>query len=168
MDGNSGKKNKGKDYRYRGDDNQRGKAVRFCLTQAPVAMLLEQTDGYKMGKPGEETAKEHIFLFIDDLKVYQENHKKQEITNKFIIKANMDTGAVYGVKKCAEIVSKNGKTIKGEGLEVLEERIKALDSNQNEVYKILGCQQGQNIDVKKGDGESKKGDKNKIRKEPER
>ena len=36
---------------------------------------------------------------------------------------------------------KNGKMIKEEGIEVLEERMKALDSNQNEVYKFLGCEQ---------------------------
>ena len=55
-------------------------------------------------------------LFIDELKVYQENHKRLEIVNELIIKASMDTGAVYGVKKCAEIVLKNGKIIKGEEL----------------------------------------------------
>ena len=61
----------------------------------------------------------------------------------------MGTGAVYGVKICAEIVFKNGKMIKGEGLGVLEERMKALDPNQNEVYKFLGCEQGEEIDVNK-------------------
>ena len=35
------------------------------------------------------------------------------------------------------IVFKNGKMMKGEGLELLEERMKALDPNQNKVYKFL-------------------------------
>ena len=35
--------------------------------------------------------------------------------------------------------------IKGEGLEVLEERMKALDPNQNEVYKFLGCEQEEKL-----------------------
>ena len=48
----------------------------FCLTEVPVAMLLEQTDGYKMGKPGEQNHKRTHCLFIDDLKVYQENDKE--------------------------------------------------------------------------------------------
>ena len=39
--------------------------------------------------------------------------------------------------------------IKGEGLGVLEERMKALDSDQNEVYKFLGYEQEEKIDVKK-------------------
>ena len=123
--------------------------VGFCLTEVPVAMLLEQTDGYKVGKPGERNHKRTHSLFIDDLKVYQENHKKLETENELIVKASMDTGAVYGVKKCAEIVFKNGKMIKGEGLEVLEERMKASDPNQNEVYKFLGCKQGEKLMLKR-------------------
>ena len=66
-----------------------------------------------------------------------------------IVKASMDAGACYGVKKCAEVIFKNGKLVKGERLVVLEERMKALDLEQNEVYKFLGCEQGNKIDVKK-------------------
>ena len=54
--------------------------------------------------------------------------------NEMIVKASMDTGACYGVKKCAEIVFRNGKMIKGEGLDVLEEKMDALDPNKNEIY----------------------------------
>ena len=78
----------------------------FCLTEVPVVMLLGQTDSHKMGKPGERNHKRTQFLFIDDLKVYQANQEKLEISNELIVKASMDTGAVYGVKKCAEIVFK--------------------------------------------------------------
>ena len=53
---------------------------------------------------------------MDDLKIYQENHQKLEIVNEMIVKASMDTGACYGVKKCAEVVFRRGKMIKGEGL----------------------------------------------------
>ena len=56
-----------------------------------------------------------------------------------IVKAGMDTGACYGVKKCAEIVFKRGTMIKGEGLAVLDEKMEALDPNKNEIYKFLGC-----------------------------
>ena len=41
------------------------------------------------------------------------------------MKASMDTGACYGVKKCAEIAFKKGKMIRGEGLTVLEEKMEA-------------------------------------------
>ena len=88
-------------------------------------------------------------LFIDDLKTYQENQQKLEIANETIVKASMDTGGCYGVKKCAEIVFKKGKMIKGEGLTVLEEKMKALDPNKNEIYTFLGCEQANKIDVKR-------------------
>ena len=61
----------------------------------------------------------------------------------------MDTGACYGVKKCAEIVFRKGKMVKGEGLSVLEEKMDALDPNKNEIYKFLGCEQADKIDVRR-------------------
>ena len=91
-----------------------------------------------MGQPGERSVKRTHSLFIDGLKVYQENHKKLEIVNEIIVKASMDTGACYGVTKCAEVVFKNGKMVEGDGLTVLEEKMKALDPVQNEIYKFLG------------------------------
>ena len=61
----------------------------------------------------------------------------------------MDTGACYWVKKCAEIVYRKGKMVKGEGLSVPEEKMKALDPERNDVYKFLGCEQSDDTDVKK-------------------
>ena len=122
--------------------------VGFCLTEVPVSMLLEETDGYKMGQKDDERVKRTHSLFIDDLKTYQENQQKLEIANETIVKASMDTGACYGVKMCAEIVFKKGKMIKGEGLTVLEEKMKALDPNKNEIYTFLGCEQANKIDMK--------------------
>ena len=112
-------------------------------------MFLEETDGYKMGSPGERMIKRTHSLFIDDLKVYQESHKKLEIVNEIIVKVSSDTGACYGVKKCAEVVFKDGKMIKGMGLDILQEKMRALDPNENEIYKFLGCEQGDKIDVKR-------------------
>ena len=123
--------------------------VGFCLTEVPVSMLLEETDGYKMGQKDEEGVKRTHSLFIDDLKTYQENQQKLEIANEMIVKPSMDTGACYGVKKCAEIVFKKGKMIKGEGLTVLEEKMEALDPNKNEIYTFFGCEQANKIDVER-------------------
>ena len=61
----------------------------------------------------------------------------------------MNTGACYGVKKCVEIIFRKGKTIKGEGLAVFGEKMDALDSNKNEIYKFLGYEQADKIDVKR-------------------
>ena len=49
--------------------------------------------------------------------------------NEMIVKASMDTGACYGLKKQSEVVFRKGKMIKGEGL--------ALDPNKNEIHKFL-------------------------------
>ena len=122
--------------------------VGFCLTEIPIAMLMEETDGYRMGAPGERDIKRTHSFFIDDLKVYQESHEKMQIVNETIVKASMDTGACYGVNKCAEIVFKEGKMVKGEGLAVLDERMKTLDPSKDEFYKFLGCEQKDKIDAK--------------------
>ena len=81
--------------------------------------------------------------------MYQENHQKLELKNETIVKASMDTGACCGVNKCAEIVFRKGKMVKGEGLPVMEEKMKALDPERSDVYKFLGCEQSNDIDVKK-------------------
>ena len=57
-------------------------------------------------------------LFVDDLKIYQENHQKLEVVNEMIVKASMDTGSSYGVKTCAEMMCRRGEMIKGEGFTV--------------------------------------------------
>ena len=84
-----------------------------------------------MGRKGEERLKRTHSLFVDDLKIYQENHQKLRIMNEMIVKASMDTGGCYGVKKCAEIVFRRCTMIKGGGLTVLEDKIEALDPNKN-------------------------------------
>ena len=124
-------------------------SVGFCCTEMPVMMLLEETDGYKMRPPGNRMIKRTHSLFIDDLKTYQQNHQKLEMANEILVQASMDTGAIYAVKKCAEIVFKKGKMVQGEGLHILQERMKALDPKENEVYKFLGCEQAEEIDRKK-------------------
>ena len=60
----------------------------------------------------------------------------------------MDTGMCYRVKKCAEIVFRKGEVfIKGEGLAVSEEKMDALDSNNNGIYNFLGFEQADKIDI---------------------
>ena len=48
-----------------------------------------------MGKCGERRLKRTHSLFIDDLKVYQENHKRLEVVNEMIVQASHDTGAQH-------------------------------------------------------------------------
>ena len=59
--------------------------VGFGLTEVPITMMLEETDGYKLGKAAQrETKRTHSF-FIDDLKLYQRNHAKWEIANEITV-----------------------------------------------------------------------------------
>ena len=69
--------------------------VGFCLTGVLISLLTEETDGYTMGQRDKERVKRKHSIFIDDLKIYQENHRKLEVVNEMILLASMDTGACY-------------------------------------------------------------------------
>ena len=122
--------------------------VGFCITEIPVCILLQHSRGYRMGEPGNRVIKRTHSLFVDDLKVYQESHKALKIVNEIIVQASHDTGACYGVSKCAEIIYQNGKMVRGEGLQVLEERMKMMNPDENEIYKFLGIKQADGIKTK--------------------
>ena len=112
--------------------------VGFCLSEVPVCKLLQETKGYRMCQPEKREIKRTHSLFIDDLKVYQEIHKILKDVNETIVQTSHDTGACYGVVKCAEIIFERGKMVKGGGLQVLQERIKIMDPDYKEIYKFLG------------------------------
>ena len=84
-------------------------------------------------------------LFVADLKVYQESHEILRDVNEVILQASHDTGACYDVSKCAEILLERGWMDRVEGLEVLEERMKTIDPDENEIYKVLGIEQADRI-----------------------
>ena len=87
-------------------------------------------------------------LFVDYFKVYQKSHKTLKDVNKMIVQASNDTGACYGVAKCAEIVFEKWKMVKGEGLQVLNKIMKTMDPEENEIYKFLGVEQTDGIKKK--------------------
>ena len=101
-----------------------------------------------MGESGNRVVKRTHNLFVDDLKVYQESHQALKIVNEIIVQASHVTGACYGVSKCLGIIFTNGKMVKGEGLQVLEERMKTIDPDENEIYKFLGIEQVDGIRMK--------------------
>ena len=105
--------------------------------------------GYRMGPPGNRDVIRTHSLFVDDLKVYQESHEILRHVNEIIVQASHDTGACYDASKCAEIVFERGNMVREEGLEVLEERMKAIDLDENEIYKFLGIEQADGIKTKK-------------------
>ena len=122
--------------------------VGFCITEIPVCILLQHSRGYRMGEPGNRVVKRTHSLFVDDFKVYQESHKALKIVNEIIVQASHNTGACYGVSKCAEISYQNGKMVRGEGLQVLEERMKMMNPDENEIHKFLGIEQVDGINTK--------------------
>eukprot|EP00112_Aurelia_sp_Birch-Aquarium-sp1_P001776 Seg1193.5 transcript_id=Seg1193.5/GoldUCD/mRNA.D3Y31 product="LINE-1 retrotransposable element ORF2 protein" protein_id=Seg1193.5/GoldUCD/D3Y31 len=65
--------------------------VGFCITEIPIAKLLEQSKGYRMGELGNRNISRAHSLFVDDLKVYQESHKLLKKINEVIVQARMQT-----------------------------------------------------------------------------
>ena len=86
-----------------------------------------------MGEPGNRIVKRTHSLFVGDLKVYQESHNVLKNVNEIIVQASHRTGACYGLLKCAEIIFEGGKMVIGEGAQVLEERMKTMDPDENEM-----------------------------------
>ena len=76
-------------------------------------------------------------LFVDVLKVYQESLNALKNLNEIIVQASRNTGACYGVSKCAGIIFEHGKMVRGEGLQLLEEKMKTMDLDESEIYKFL-------------------------------
>ena len=101
-----------------------------------------------MGAPGNWSISRTHSLFIDDLKQYHESHEIIKEVNEIIVQTSIDTGACYGVTKCAGILFDRGKMVSGEGLPVLEERMKTMDPDENEIYKFLGVEQADGIKTK--------------------
>ena len=93
-----------------------------------------------MGEPGNRIVKRTYNPFMDNLKVYQESHNALKNFNKIIVQASHDTGACYRQSKCAEIILDHCKMVREEGLQVLEERMKTMDPDENEIYKFLGIE----------------------------
>ena len=122
--------------------------VCFCISEIPVCKLLQQSKGYRMGAPGNWSISRTHSLFIDDLKQYQESHEIIKEVNKIIVQASLDTGACYGVAKYTEIVFERGKMVREEGLPVLEERMKTMDPDENEISEFLGLEQANCIKMK--------------------
>ena len=61
------------------------------------------------------------------------NHEILRDVNEVIVQGSHNTSACYGVSKWAEIVFERDKMVKGKGLEVLEERMKTMDPDKNEI-----------------------------------
>ena len=94
-----------------------------------------------MGQPEQRDTKCTHSLFVDDLKKYQESYKTLKRVTEMIVQASNHTDSCYSVAKCTKIVFERGKMVKGEGLQVLNEKMKTINPAKNEIYKFLGAEQ---------------------------
>ena len=60
--------------------------------------------------------------------------------------ASNNTGTCYGAAKCAE--TERIKIVEGEYFQMLNERMKTMDQDENDIYKFLGAEQGNKIKMK--------------------
>ena len=70
------------------------------------------------------------------------NEKELQETNMILTGISQDTGMTFGVSKCAEVVNKRRKMIKGEGLQIDNSKAECLDPEDNEYFKFLGIEEG--------------------------
>ena len=122
--------------------------VGFSSFEVPVCKLLQETKGYRMGQPGKRDVKRTHSSFIDDLKVYQGSQKILKDVNETIVQASHITRTCYRQEKCVKIIFEKGKMVKGEGLQVFQERMKTMDPDQKEIYKFLGMELADGIKTK--------------------
>ena len=101
-----------------------------------------------MGQPGKRDVKRTHSSFIDDLKVYQGSQKILKDVNETIVQASHITRTCYRQEKCVKIIFEKGKMVKGEGLQVFQERMKTMDPDQKEIYKFLGMELADGIKTK--------------------
>ena len=123
--------------------------VGFCISEIPICQLFQESKWYRMRQPGKKNLKCTHSFFLHDLKVYQESHKNLKDVNEVIVQAINDTSACYRATKCAEVVFERRKMVKGEGLQVLNERMKTIDPDENDICKFLGVEQADGINRKK-------------------
>ena len=116
--------------------------VAFCITEIPLGIMLQRVHGYSMGEPNKRNTKVNRFYFIDDLKLVQGSEADLIRANEIVKTISNDTGMKFGISKCAEIVYKRGKMVRGEGLQLKEGLIRSLNPEQNEFYTFLGIEEG--------------------------
>ena len=67
--------------------------------------------------------------------------------DEIVVQASLDTGPCYSTSKCAELVFEKGKMME-EGLEVLQEKMQTLGSDEQESSGFLGAEQADGIKIK--------------------
>jgi hypothetical protein len=112
--------------------------IGFCICEIPIGIQLEKFSWYMMGAPKQRDTKVNHFNYIDDLKVVETSVEELHQSNEIVTQMSHDIGMRFGVTKCAEIIYRRGKMLKGNGMEIMEGRISSLDSTKDEYYTFYG------------------------------
>ena len=116
-------------------------SVRFCITEIPLGRKLAQRPRYQLGPGNNRSSKVTYFYIIDNLKVVEANEKDLQETNSIATEISQNTGVIFGVSTCAEVVYKRGKMIKGDGW-IDNSKAECLDPESTEYYKFLSIEEG--------------------------
>lgn len=91
-------------------------------------------------------------LFIDDLKMHQENHGSLKEANEVNVTASSDTGYTQYTELINALrlrLFMRSKMVEADGLQALEERTEAFEPGTNQSYKFLGCSLSGKITLRK-------------------
>ena len=70
------------------------------------------------------------------MKSYQVNYEQMKAANLITVTGSEDKGALYSVKKCAEIVLRQEEVTEEEGLMMLIKKVEALYPNNGQFYTL--------------------------------
>ena len=73
----------------------------FLLTVNPMPFLLNTTEGYTLGKPGDRNLNITHLFFVDELKLFSSSVEKAKIQLDIVTTFSNDIGMLFGLDKCA-------------------------------------------------------------------
>ena len=109
----------------------------FILTVNPMSFLLNTTEGYTLGKPGDRNLNITQIFFVDDLKLFSSSVEKAKVQLDIVTTFSNDIGMSFGLDKCAYLCTEHGKRKSlGESIVINDTEIRELDTG--ETYTYLG------------------------------
>ena len=115
----------------------------FVIGLIPLSHILRKLNaGYQIGK-GQHKKINHL-IFMDDLKLYENNEKETERLTNIIRISLKDIAMEFGISKCSHVTMKAGKLVSVGGIEISSgEVIPELESDKG--YKYLDILEADNI-----------------------
>ena len=122
-------------------------SVGFCISEIPVCILPQHCCGYRIGELGNHIVKRKQPVCRRSKSVLRKPQCVKKCQREIVLDSHK-TRACYGVSKCVKTIFEHGKIVRGESLQVLEQRMKTMDSDENKIYKFLGIEQTDGIRTK--------------------